>query len=98
MPTATWICWSPRPASRRQPDSPAYQPHLLLNDGRGRFAPAPAGMLPPLPISVGAVAAADFEHSGRLGLFSSAAASCRAATRKRRAAPCSRGATGAMSM
>ncbi len=50
-------------------DSPAYQPHLWLNDGRGRFAAAPAGMLPALPISVGAVAAADFEHSGRLGIF-----------------------------
>ena len=50
-------------------DAPAYQPHLWLNDGRGRFAPAPAGMLPALPISVGAVAAADFEHSGRLGIF-----------------------------
>jgi len=50
-------------------DSPAYQPHLLLNDGRGRFAPAPDGMMPPLPVSVGAAAAADFEHSGRLGVF-----------------------------
>ena len=50
-------------------DSPAYQPHLLLNDGRGRFAAAPDGMLPPLPISVGAAAAADFEHCGRLGIF-----------------------------
>ena len=50
-------------------DSPAYQPHLLLNDGRGRFAAAPDGMMPPLPISVGAAAAADFEHSGRLGVF-----------------------------
>ena len=50
-------------------DSPAYQPRLLLNDGRGRFAAAPAGMIPPLPLSVGAVAAADFEHTGRLGIF-----------------------------
>ena len=50
-------------------DAPAYQPHLWLNDGRGRFAAAPAGILPALPISVGAAAAADFEHSGRLGLF-----------------------------
>ena len=49
--------------------SPAYQPHLLLNDGHGRFTAAPADLLPPLPISVGAVAAADFEHSGRLGIF-----------------------------
>jgi hypothetical protein len=50
-------------------DDPAYQPRLLLNTGRGRFAPAPAGMLPALPLSVGAAAAADFEHSGRPGVF-----------------------------
>ena len=50
-------------------DASDYQPHLWLNDGHGRFAPAPAGMLPTLPISVGAAAAADFEHSGRLGIF-----------------------------
>ena len=46
-----------------------YQPRLFLNDGHGGFRPAPAGALPPLPMSVGAVAAADFDHSGRLGLF-----------------------------
>jgi len=46
-----------------------YQPKLFLNDGHGGFRPAPAGALPPLPISVGAVAAADFERSGRLGVF-----------------------------
>lgn len=50
-------------------DTPAYQPRLWLNDGHGRFVLAAAGMLPELPISVGAVAAADFEHAGRLGLF-----------------------------
>ena len=49
--------------------SPAYQPALFLNDGHGAFQPAPAGALPPLALSVGAVAAADFEHTGRLGLF-----------------------------
>ncbi|MFY9925328.1 MAG: FG-GAP-like repeat-containing protein [Opitutaceae bacterium] len=49
--------------------SPEYQPHLFLNDGRGGLVPAPPGTLPPLPISAGAVAAADFLHSGRLGLF-----------------------------
>ncbi len=47
----------------------AYQPRLLLNDGRGHFTPAPAGMLPALPISVGVAVAADFEHSGRPGIF-----------------------------
>ncbi len=49
--------------------SAEYQPRLFLNDGRGRFAPAPAGALPLLPVSAGAVAAADFDRSGRLGLF-----------------------------
>ena len=49
--------------------APEYQPRLYLNDGHGGFRPAPDGSLPPLPISVGAVAAADFDRSGRLGLF-----------------------------
>ena len=49
--------------------SPEYQPILLLNDGHGHFAAAPAGALPPVPVSTGAAAAADFDHSGRLGLF-----------------------------
>jgi len=46
-----------------------YQPRLFLNDGQGGFAPAPDDALPPLPINAGAVAAADFDHSGRLGVF-----------------------------
>lgn len=50
-------------------DAAAYQPRLLLNGGDGRFKPAPAGLLPALPISVGAAVAADFERSGRLGVF-----------------------------
>jgi len=49
--------------------SPEYQPRLFLNDGHGEFHPAPDDALPQLPISAGAVAAADFDHSGRLGLF-----------------------------
>jgi hypothetical protein len=49
--------------------APEYQPRLFLNDGHGRFSPAPAGILPSLSISVGTVAAADFTHEGRLGLF-----------------------------
>ena len=49
--------------------APEYQPHLFLNDGKGGFRPAPDGTLPLLPVSVGAVAAADFDHSGRLGVF-----------------------------
>ncbi len=50
-------------------DAPAYQPRLVLNTGRGRFAPAQADAVPALPVSVGAAAAADFEHSGRPGVF-----------------------------
>ncbi|HZZ19292.1 MAG TPA: FG-GAP-like repeat-containing protein [Opitutaceae bacterium] len=50
-------------------DSPEYQPLLFLNDGRGAFRAAPAGALPPLPVSVGAAAAADFDRDGRLDLF-----------------------------
>ncbi|HEY4300786.1 MAG TPA: FG-GAP-like repeat-containing protein [Candidatus Didemnitutus sp.] len=49
--------------------APEYQPRLYLNDGHGGFRPAPENSLPPLPISVGAVAAADFARDGRLGLF-----------------------------
>ena len=49
--------------------SPDYQPRLFLNDGRGGLRPAPADALPPLAVSAGAVAAADFDRSGRLGLF-----------------------------
>jgi len=50
-------------------DSADYQPKLWLNDGHGRFNLAPADALPALPMSVGAVAAADFDHDGKLDLF-----------------------------
>jgi hypothetical protein len=49
--------------------SPEYQPRLYLNDGRGGFRAAPADALPPLSISAGAVAAADFDRDGRLDVF-----------------------------
>jgi hypothetical protein len=49
--------------------APEYQPRLFLNDGHGGFRAAPADALPPEPISAGAVAAADFDRSGRLSLF-----------------------------
>jgi hypothetical protein len=49
--------------------SSAYHSRLWLNGGDGRFVPAAAEFLPELPFSVGAVAAADFERSGRLGIF-----------------------------
>jgi len=46
-----------------------YQPRLYLGDGRGGLRPAPPGALPPLPVSAGAVVAADFDRSGRLSLL-----------------------------
>ena len=49
--------------------SEEYQPKIFWNDGQGSYAAAPGDTLPPLLGSVGAVAAADFDHSGRLGLF-----------------------------
>ncbi len=49
--------------------SPEYQPRLFLNDGHGGFHAAPDDALPQLLLSAGAAAAADFDHSGRLGLF-----------------------------
>lgn len=49
--------------------APAYQPQLLLNRRRQGLEPAPAGSLPPLPISTGALAAADFDRDGRLDVF-----------------------------
>jgi len=49
--------------------SQEYQPRLLLNDGHGGLGPAPDNALPPLLFSAGAVAAADFDRSGRLGVF-----------------------------
>jgi hypothetical protein len=50
-------------------DSAAYAPRVLLNNGRGRYTPAPSGFLPALAIRVGAAVAADFERSGRMGIF-----------------------------
>ncbi|HVU18499.1 MAG TPA: FG-GAP-like repeat-containing protein [Candidatus Didemnitutus sp.] len=53
----------------RPAGSPDFQPTLWLGDGKGGFVAAPADTLPALPVSIGAVAAADFDHSGRLGVF-----------------------------
>ncbi len=49
--------------------SPEYQPQLFISDGQGNFHAAVTEALPPLHLSAGAVAAADFDHSGRLGVF-----------------------------
>lgn len=42
---------------------------LYLNDGNGRFAPAPNGALPDLRDSGGTVVAADYDRDGDLDLF-----------------------------
>lgn len=49
--------------------APEYQPRLYFRNERGGLELAPEGVLPPLPISAGAVAAADIDHSGRLAVF-----------------------------
>ena len=46
-----------------------YQPTLFFNREMGGFQPAAAGVLPVLPISVGAAAVADFNHDGKLDIF-----------------------------
>ena len=49
--------------------SAAYQPQLWLNEGTGTFKPASPDALPVLPVSAGALAAADFDRDGRLDVF-----------------------------
>lgn len=58
-----------RAGTRRPAGRPAYQPQLLLNDGTGAFTPADTAALPSLPISVGALAVADFDRDGRPDIF-----------------------------
>jgi hypothetical protein len=55
--------------ANRPAGSTDYQPRLFLNDGRGAFQPASPDALPTLPVSVGALAAADFNRDGRLDVF-----------------------------
>jgi hypothetical protein len=50
-------------------EEPEYEPKLFLSDGRGGLNPAPAGVLPSWPASVGAMVAADFDRDGRLDVF-----------------------------
>ncbi|HEX9785474.1 MAG TPA: VCBS repeat-containing protein, partial [Opitutaceae bacterium] len=52
------------------PGDPLLNDRLYLNDGRGRFAIAPAGSLPANGASTGpAAAAADFDRDGAVDLF-----------------------------
>jgi len=46
-----------------------WLPELRLNDGHGDFATVPAGALPAVAISAGAVAVLDFNRDGRPDLF-----------------------------
>lgn len=51
------------------PNAPYYQDRLYWNDGRGNFTEAVPGVLPPMPSSTSAVAAADYDRDGDLDLF-----------------------------
>lgn len=53
--------------ANRSAGSPSFQPVLHRNSGAG-FTPQPDA-LPPLPLSVGAAVAADFDRDGRLDVF-----------------------------
>ena len=54
---------------RHERGDPALANRLYLNDGKGRFTLAAAGTLPANAESTSVAAAADFEKSGRVGLF-----------------------------
>ncbi|HEY1848026.1 MAG TPA: VCBS repeat-containing protein, partial [Opitutaceae bacterium] len=54
---------------RKDEGDPSLGGRLYLNDGAGRFRLAPAGTIPASGESSCAAAAADFEGSGRVGLF-----------------------------
>jgi len=58
-----------RSGTRRPAGHAAYQPQLLLGDGRGTFQPAADGSLPALPISAGATAVLDWDRDGRSDVF-----------------------------
>jgi hypothetical protein len=52
-----------------RPRDPAYRDALFLNDGKGKFARAPAGSLPDLFDSGSVVVPADFDKDGDVDLF-----------------------------
>ena len=54
---------------RHDRGDPALNDRLYLNDGHGRFTLAPAGTLPEDSESTSVTAVADFDGSGRVGLF-----------------------------
>ena len=50
-------------------NSSAYQDRLYINDGKGRFTPAPPGAIPENFTSKFCVRAADYNHDGKPDLF-----------------------------
>jgi enediyne biosynthesis protein E4 len=54
---------------RHERGDPALTNRLYLNDGHGRFTLAPAGIVPGNAESTCVAAAADFEGTGKVGLF-----------------------------
>lgn len=54
---------------RHERGDPALTNRLYLNDGHGHFTPAPAGTVPGNAESTCVAAAADFDGSGKTGLF-----------------------------
>ena len=54
---------------RHDEGDPALANRLYLNDGKGHFTLAPSGTVPASGESCCVVAAADFEHTGKVGLF-----------------------------
>jgi hypothetical protein len=54
---------------RHERGDPALANRLYINDGKGHFTLAPAGTLPGNAESTCVAAAADFEKSGKVGLF-----------------------------
>jgi len=54
---------------RHERGDPALTNRLYLNDGKGHFTPAPAGTVPGNAESTSVAAAADFEGTGKVGLF-----------------------------
>lgn len=55
--------------ARHEAGDPALRSRLYLNDGHGNFSAAPAGALPPDAEASAVAVAADFDGSGRMGLF-----------------------------
>ena len=52
-----------------EPGSEQFRHHLYLNDGHGRFSPAPEKTLPDLRDSGSVAVAADFDRDGHMDLF-----------------------------